>query len=37
MSYPAMNEADLWVRLHKMGMPDDEITRLIELARKNPA
>ena len=31
MSYPAMNEADLWVRLHKMGMPDDENASLWEV------
>jgi len=37
MSYPAMNEGELWASLHKMGTSDLEITRLIEFARQNPA
>jgi hypothetical protein len=36
MSYPAMNEDELWASLHKMGTPDDDISFLIESARQNP-
>jgi hypothetical protein len=35
MSYPALSEAEMWARLHKMGIPDDEIKSLLANSRNN--
>lgn len=36
ISYPALNEKDLWAALHKNGIPDGDIESLIYNARNRP-